>query len=407
MSRNRNRKPSLDPVILIALGIVFVTIAIVMVVFQSNTYDVNIANNSGGMSQLAVAFITGITTGGLSCLAVQGGLLASSLAHQIEQDYLEQAAHAERKKQRGKKNQPAPRSNSAFPIFLFLIAKIVAYTVLGALLGLLGSYLTLSPATRAILMILIGVFMLGNALRMFNVHPIFRYFSIEPPKFITRYIRRTAKGTDTFTPLFLGALTVFIPCGVTQAMMAAALGTSSMAMGAALMFAFTLGTSPVFFIVAYLTTELGSRLENLFMRFVAAVVLILGLVTINGGLNVLGSQLSFQNLTRSLLPSNSGPALVAQAAQSSFAKGDVVLYVQNEGYFPQTISAPAGKNFILNLVTNQTYSCARDFVIPSLDYYELLPDTGTVQVNIPAQEKGNTLFFTCSMGMYTGQIVFE
>ena len=256
-------------------------------------------------------------------------------------------------------------------------------------------------------MILIGVFMLGNALRMFNVHPIFRYFSIEPPKFITRYIRRTAKGTDTFTPLFLGALTVFIPCGVTQAMMAAALGTSSMAMGAALMFAFTLGTSPVFFIVAYLTTELGSRLEKFFMRFVAAVVLILGLVTINGGLNVLGSPLSFQNLTRGLLPSNSGPAPVAQAAQSSFTEGDVVLYVQNEGYFPQTISAPAGKDFTLNLVTDQTYSCARDFVIPALDYYELLPDTGTIQVNIPAQEKGNTLFFTCSMGMYTGQIVFE
>lgn len=409
MPRNRNRKSSIDPVILIALGIGFVTIAIVMMVFQSNTYDVNIANNSGTMSQLAVAFITGITTGGLSCLAVQGGLLASSLAHQIEQDYLEQAAHAERKKQRGKKNQPVqvPRSNSAFPILLFLIAKIVAYTLLGALLGLVGSYLTLSPATRAILMILIGVFMLGNALRMFNVHPIFRYFSIEPPKFITRYIRRTAKGTDTFTPLFLGALTVFIPCGVTQAMMAAALGTSNMTMGAALMFAFTLGTSPVFFIVAYLTTELGSRLEKFFMRFVAVVVLILGLVTINGGLNVLGSPLSFQNLTRNLLPSNSGRAPVAQAAPSSFAEGDVVLYVQNEGYFPQTISAPAGKKFTLNLVTNQTYSCARDFVIPAIDYYELLPDTGTVQVNIPAQEKGNTLFFTCSMGMYTGQIVFE
>ena len=61
--------------------------------------------------------------------------------------------------------------------------------------------------------------------------------------------------------IFLGALTVFIPCGVTQAMMAAALGTGSLAMGAALMFAFTLGTSPVFFVVAYLTTELGSRLD--------------------------------------------------------------------------------------------------------------------------------------------------
>ncbi|MDP1817989.1 MAG: hypothetical protein Q8K92_26285, partial [Leadbetterella sp.] len=35
---------------------------------------------------LIVAFITGLTTGGLGCLAVQGGLLTSTLAHQIEQD---------------------------------------------------------------------------------------------------------------------------------------------------------------------------------------------------------------------------------------------------------------------------------------------------------------------------------
>jgi uncharacterized protein len=406
MSRSqKSSKPSIDPVVLITLGLVLVTIAAIMIVFPSDSTTVNIANDSGVMSQLVVAFVTGLTTGGLSCLAVQGGLLASSLAHQLEQDYLEQAA--QRKKQRGQKNVSMPRSSSAIPILLFLASKLVAYTLLGALLGLLGSYLTLSPATRAVLMILIGLFMLGNALRMFNIHPIFRYFSIEPPKFITRYIRRTAKGTDTFTPLFLGALTVFIPCGVTQAMMAAALGTGSMAMGAALLFAFTLGTSPIFFFVAYLTTELGTRLEKFFMRFVAVVVLILGLVTVNSGLNILGSPLSFQNLTRSLLPPTNGSAAVEQAVQPSFADGEVVLYVQNEGYFPRTLTAPAGKDFTLNLVTDQTYSCSRDFVIPALDYYELLPDTGTVKVNIPAQEVGSTLFFTCSMGMYTGQIVFE
>ncbi len=404
---SRDQKPFIDPVILITLGLVLLTVAVVMIVFQSNSNAVNIANDSGTMSQLLVAFITGLTTGGLSCLAIQGGLLASSLAHQIEQDYLEQASQVVPKKQRSKRIQAQPRSNTSLPILLFLGAKVVAYTLLGALLGLLGSYLTLSPTTRAVLMILIGIFMLGNALRMFNVHPLFRYFSIEPPKFITRYIRRTPRGTDTFTPLFLGALTVFIPCGVTQAMMAAALGTGSVALGAALMFAFTLGTSPVFFIVAYLTTELGARLETFFMRFVAVVVLILGLVTVNSGLNILGSPLSFQNLTRSLLPSNSGSEPVAQSSQPAQAEGEVVLYVQNEGYFPQTLSAPAGKDFTLNLVTDETYSCSRDFVIPALDYYELLPDTGTVKVNIPAQAKGSILFFTCSMGMYTGQIVFE
>jgi len=400
MSNKQNK--SVDPVIIVMLGVVFIAISFAMILFQSGS--TGFSNDSGTVSQLMVAFITGITTGGLSCLAVQGGLLASSLAHQIEQDYVEHAAHQKHGK-KGKTVAPA-HSSSALPIFLFLVAKVVAYTLLGALLGWLGSYLTLSPNMRAFLMIAIGIFMVGNALRMFNVHPIFRYFSIEPPKFITRYIRKTAKGTDTATPIMLGLLTVFIPCGVTQAMMATALGTGSIAMGAALMFAFTLGTSPVFFIVAYLTTELGARLEKFFMRFVAVVVLILGFVTMNGGLNVLGSPLSFQNLTRNLLPSNSGSATELQASEPS-SGDDVVLYVRTEGYFPETVSAPAGKDFVLSLVTDHSYSCARDFVIPALDYYQLLPETGTVRINIPAQKAGSTIFFTCSMGMYTGQIVFE
>lgn len=402
MSKKQNK--SIDPVIVVMLGVVFVAIAIAMIVFQPASNSINIATDAGAMSQLLVAFVTGITTGGLSCLAVQGGLLASSLAHQIEQDYVESAA-------KSKKVKAAPRVNSALPIALFLLAKLVAYTLLGALLGWLGSYLTLSPLTRAFLMIAIGIFMIGNALRMFNVHPIFRYFSIEPPKFITRYIRKTAKGTDTATPIFLGFLTVFIPCGVAQAMMATALGTGSVAMGAALMFAFTLGTSPVFFIIAYLTTELGAKLEKFFMRFVAVVVLILGFVTLNSGLNVMGSPLSLQNLTRSWFPSQSESTPVADTTQTTqpvAASADgITLEVQNSGYFPKTLKAPAGKDFTLNLVTDQTYSCARDFVIPALNYYQLLPDTGTTQVTIPAQKAGSTLFFTCSMGMYTGQIVFE
>jgi len=396
---SKKQTPSVDPVVIVMLGVVFVAIAIAMVVFQPNSNSIDIATNAGTLSQLLVAFITGITTGGLSCLAVQGGLLASSLAHQIEQDYVEHAAT-------NKKVKAAPRSNSALPIALFLLSKLVAYTLLGALLGWLGSYLTLSPLTRAFLMIAIGIFMIGNALRMFNVHPIFRYFSIEPPKFITRYIRRTAKGTDTATPIFLGVLTVFIPCGVTQAMMATALGTGSIAMGAALMFAFTLGTSPVFFIVAYLTTELGSRLEKFFMRFVAALVLILGFVTLNSGLNVMGSPLSLQNLTRGWLPPQIESNAVADSPQSA-VDGAVTLAVQNNGYFPNILKAPAGRDFALDLVTNETYSCARDFVIPALNYHKLLPESGTIQVFIPAQDAGSTLFFTCSMGMYTGQIVFE
>ena len=392
--------PKVDPVVLTALGILLVAVAALMMVSPSlGQQGVAVDVGAFSMSQLMVAFVTGVTTGGLSCLAVQGGLLASSLAHQIEQDYLQNMPQG--KKAKGKV-QPK-HSNSALPILLFLSSKLVMYTLLGALFGWAGSFLTFSPVTRAVLMIAVAVFMLGNGLRMLNVHPIFRYFSVEPPKFITRYIRRTAKnGTELFTPLFLGALTVFIPCGVTQAMLATALGTGSALAGAALLFAFTLGTSPVFFIVAYLTTELGARLEKFFMRFVAVVMLILGLVTLNGALNLLGSPLSFENLTRGLMPSSS-----PTSSQSASSTGGITLMVRADGYFPQTLQAPAGQTVTLSLVTNQTYSCARDFVIPDLNYYQLLPDTGTVTVDIPAQPAGTKMFFTCSMGMYTGQIVFE
>ena len=398
---SNERKPALDPVIIMAIGIGLLTIAIIMLVTQNlGEQGISINSVSGFSSNIMVAFITGLTTGGLSCLAVQGGLLASSLAHQIEQDYIGQAAS--QKKKQLKRNQVVPRRvNSAQPILLFLASKIIAYTFLGMLLGWLGSYLALSPVTRALLMIAIGIFMLGNALRMLNVHPIFRYFNVEPPKFITRYIRRTSKGADTVTPLFLGALTVFIPCGVTQAMMAAALGTGSPLTGAAMMLAFTLGTSPVFFIVAYLTTELGARLEKFFMRFVAVVVLVLGFMTLDGGLNLMGSPYSLTNLARGLTSAS------ASGTSASAPSADLTLMVQNEGYFPQLLKASANEPVSLDLVTNKTYSCSRDFVIPALNYYQLLPDTGTVQVDIPAQPAGTRLFFTCSMGMYTGTIIFE
>ncbi len=372
------------------------------------------------MEQIILAFITGLTTGGLSCLAVQGSLLAGSLARQIEQDLLPGAAGAQDRK-------VGRRPNTAAPILLFLLAKLAAYTLLGALLGQLGAFLTLDPISRAALMLFIGVFMVGNGLRMLNVHPIFRYFAIEPPRFVSRFIRRrAARGrTDLLTPLTLGALTVLIPCGVTQAMMAAALGVGSSLVGAALMFAFTLGTSPLFFLVAYLATELGARLQAHFLRFVAAVVLVLGLVTIESGLNLLGSPLSLANLTAALRGAGEAsaqsaaprvvtlpptPAVGPGTAERPAASGAVVtleLRVLNNGYSPQILRAPANQPVELALVTNKTYSCARDFVIPGLKYYRLLPETGRVTVQIPPQKPGTVLRFACSMGMYTGRILFE
>jgi len=385
------------PVVFVALGFFLILAAVTVFALQSDSGFNSVAMNAWA-GPVMVAFITGLTTGGLSCLAVQGGLLASSLANQIERDML-QSAPLPAKKGRRQASAPAVRPNTAQPILLFLSAKLVAYTLLGFLLGLVGSYLTFDPITRAALMIAIAVFMVGNGLRMFNVHPIFRYFAIQPPKFITRYIRRTAKGTDTATPLFLGFFTVFIPCGVTQAMMAAALGTGDPLTAAALMFAFTLGTSPVFFGVAYFATRIGARLERYFMRFVAVVVLVLGLVTFDNALNLLGSPYSVTNLNQRF--ATSGQSVLVEPADT------LTLRAEDYGYTPQKLVAQAGVPIRLDVVTENTYSCARDFVIPSLRFYTLLPPTGIVPVDIPPQKSGTVMYFACSMGMFTGQIVFE
>jgi len=361
------------------------------------------------MNELILAFVTGLTTGGLSCLAVQGGLLASSLEQQLEQQLdlqVEQEIAARRAHRSGKKRDRfLAHPRLAMPILLFLTSKLAAYTLLGFLLGALGSVLQLNTITRAILLIAVGIFMVGNALRMFNVHPIFRFFAIEPPKFITRYIRRTAKNRESsFAPLFLGALTVFIPCGVTQAMMAVAVGTGSAIQGAALMFAFILGTSPVFFVVAYLAMQLGAHLEKWFMRFVAVVLLVLGLFSVNSGLTLAGSPLSVTNMIQA-----------ANAAQLDLISAPIppsdgiTLYLSagNNGYSPRLLHAQADTPITLNVVTNRTYSCSRAFVIPALGLEKLLLESGTESIPIPAQPSGTVMAFTCSMGMYTGEIVFD
>jgi len=394
------------------------------------------------MQPIVLAFITGLTTGGLSCLAVQGGLLAGSIASEVEQSVQNQPASVQRVKvgTAPRPQQLQPRASR--PILLFLTAKLIAYTLLGFMLGWVGAVLQLTPMMRAILLTAIGIFMIGTALRMLNVHPIFRYFIIEPPSSVTRYIRRKSRGqANALTPLFLGALTVLIPCGVTQAMMAVAMGTGNPWTGAAIMFAFVLGTTPVFFTVAYLTTRLGARLEKNFVRIVAAIMLILGLISIDSGLTLAGFPYSVANLRMAAGGSEAAPVAAsaqpqaqeaAPQAQNSApaqdqkplhdtgksdltgafgpaaaASGAITINVANNGYQPEVTHAKGGQPFQLALVTKDTYSCARAFVIQSLRIEKVLPATGTVLVDIPAQPAGSKLFYSCSMGMYSGVIVFD
>src|SRR5579885_689203 len=168
---------------------------------------------------LFAIFTTGILAGGVTCMAVQGGLLTATLANR-------EAEKLQEKANRG----------HALPILVFLFAKLLVYTALGIVLGWLGSLLQLSIAVQAALQFAVALFMIGTALNLLHVHPVFRYFIIQPPQFFSRLIRKQSKRKDIFAPFMLGALTIFIPCGTTQAMMALAISTANPLLGGLILF---------------------------------------------------------------------------------------------------------------------------------------------------------------------------
>ncbi len=332
------------------------------------------------MNQIWLAFLTGLTTGGISCMAVQGGLLASSLTNN------------------------ATKNDRFIGVSVFLFFKILAYTLLGGLLGYLGAKFIISPALQGWFQIFVGIFMLGTVGRLLNLHPIFRYFVIQPPKFLYKLMKNKTKRAQFFTPGILGTMTVLIPCGVTQAMMVLSVGSGSAFNGALLMFAFTLGTSPVFFTLG--VTALTLLKKKAFIYPASFVIFILGVLSMNSGQVLRGSPHTLQNYGTAIgtiFSNTNRPAVAGAAAQlDSEGKQEVTIDVASSGYSKPSGAIKVGVPVKLTLISNNVQSCARSFLIPKLNVSKILPQNGSTEIEFTPKEIGQ-LPYTCGMGMYNGQ----
>ncbi|HKC04389.1 MAG TPA: sulfite exporter TauE/SafE family protein [Patescibacteria group bacterium] len=327
------------------------------------------------MNNFWLAFITGLTSGGISCFAVQGGLLTSAIASNEEIE--------------------VSRSLKAKALIIFLGSKLAAYAVLGFILGSLGSSLNISPKIQGYLLIFVGIYMLLTAARLLNIHPIFRYFEIAPPKFILRMMRNQAQAKSFFTPMILGTMTVFIPCGVTQAMMLLAIASGSALLGAGIMFFFVLGTTPVFFAIGYAATELMKK--KIFNIVAAVAIAIIGILSINSGQILRGSVHTLQNYWTVLIGKDS------QGRIAIFEGGfqEATIEVKSNGYTSDTDTLKLGVPVKLVLNSHGVRSCAKSFVIPSLSLFKILPEDGSEVLEFTPNKKG-LLTYACGMGMYTG-----
>lgn len=334
---------------------------------------------------LWIVLLTGLTVGGLTCLALQGGLLASVIASQ---------------------NLKSSYKDHILPTLAFLVSKLLAYTLLGFALGVFGEKIALTDQIRSYIQIFAGLYMIAIALNLLNVHPVFRYVVIQPPKFIFKIVRNESKSSDFFAPALLGFLTILIPCGTTLAMEALAISTGNGFASAAIMATFVLGTAPYFLGIGYVSSHLKNPKSKI-VKLASIAIIYLAVTSINGALIILNSPYNLQTLSE-LMPieisiGEEGQKRVVESAQIIDGVQTYNLKVTSSGYNPDYLKVKSNQKVRLNLNSVDAYSCALAFRIPAFGISKNLAPNGSDIVEFTPTQKGK-IAFSCSMGMYRGVI---
>lgn len=344
--------------------------------------------------------LTGLFAGGVSCAAVQGGLLAGLITRQ-------RAVAASTPRGGGKKAALSDNRSTMsclgddlVPVGAFLAGKLVSHTALGAALGALGSVVQLSLGVRTVVQLAAGVLIIVFGLAQLGV-PGFRRVVVEPPPSWMRLVRGRARSQAAIAPALLGLASVLIPCGVTLSVEALALASGSVLSGAIIMAVFVVGTSPLFAVLGYAARKAATAWRGRLAALTGAVVLALGLYTFNGGLELAGAPLA-----ASRLPNTLGlHASATDSSTTSTVEGQqtVVITARTGSYSPANVAIRAGLPTVLIVRSDNAQGCVRSFVIPSRDVQEILPVRGDTRIELGVSQPG-TLAYSCGMGMYTGTI---
>lgn len=350
------------------------------------------------MSLWAV-LLTGLFAGGASCAAVQGGLLAGTLARRHPEPPTRGSRTA---KARRTAAAPAPaRLSDAAPVGAFLAGKLASHVVLGAALGLVGEAVQVGPQARAYLQIFAGIVMVLLALNLLGVTAL-RGIVPAPPKAWSRLVRRSGRWGGGLAPALLGVATILIPCGVTLSMMFLAIASGSPLAGAAIMATFVVGTAPLFAAIGYAARRSTNYLRGRLGLLAGAAVLIAGLVAINAGLVLNGSSFTAATVWSDVTGS---PAATPVAAPPLDTDGiqRIVIEARDTSYSPSRVTARAGVATEITVRTDNTRGCTRFIVMSAFGVEKALPATGDTVIEVGKLDPG-TYRYTCGMGMYGGSI---
>jgi sulfite exporter TauE/SafE/plastocyanin domain-containing protein/copper chaperone CopZ len=357
------------------MGILIVVAAIVLLGLKTSGFDMEekLANAS-----YAVLFVVGILTS-IHCVGMCGGIMLSQSLSKESKNKFE----------------------AMEPAILYNLGRVVSYTILGGVIGALGSVFSLSITAKAAMQLFAGVFMVMMGFNMAGFSA-FRKFQIKLPHSACKTKNKSG------SPFIVGILNGLMPCGPLQTMQLFALGTGSAVKGALAMFMFSLGTVPLMLTFGALSGLLSKGYTKSILKFSGVLIIVLGLIMGNRGLTLAGININpmqaLASSSKSLLggsPDGSSNENVTKAVLQDGVQV-ITMTANNNGYTPNAFYVQKGVPVKWIINGEQLNSCNNAIVAKSILSKEQKIKKGENIIEFTPGDKD--INFSCWMGMIRGVI---
>lgn len=344
---------------------------------------------AGSATTYPALFVVGLFTS-LHCVAMCSGLnLGQSLVYTTKTRRPSGAASPSGTAHKKKALQ------ALHPNALYNLGRLISYTAIGGLLGLLGSAFALSAQARAVIGVAAGAFMVAMGLTLMGILRPGVLSKLLPKK----VVRKVASATATLRqrgPFLLGLVNGLMPCGPLQAMQVYAVATGSAAVGALSLFAFCLGTVPLMFVAGSVIAALKARWRRGLMRVGGAMLVVFGLVAAGNGATLLGINVS--------LPAQHGSDEVVAATDADGIQRATV-EVDYGAYQDVRLKAGVPAELTFHVPEGKLIGCNSSLAISAFGIQADLA-TGDTAVSFTPDQAG-AYPYACWMGMIKATITVE
>ncbi len=322
---------------------------------------------------LGVALAIGIVASMSTCLAVVGAVVVSFAA---------------KYETRGSFFQ-----SNIKPHFLFHAGRLAAFAVFGGILGLVGSWFSPSISFTAVFTIVIALILAWLGLQIMGLMPSLSSAGFHLPKGIMKYWNKIKNSDHPLTPVLLGGMTFFLPCGFTQSMQLFAVASGSITTGALTMLFFALGTTPILLGIGIATTRFKNYKSLIINNAIGIIVIVFAFFTLSSGLAMAGISLNLSNVS---------------GAQTSIAKNnlqEIRMTVDFDGFTPNQFVLQKGVPVRWIIDGKRVSGCTNEIIVPDLNIRKKII-SGENIVEFTPQTEG-TISFSCWMGMVKGKFIVK